>query len=80
MRYRVGLLPAQLTTADFERELSRIQASLDALFDGQREVLVHEPVRPRQGLVVYWGGDTTTWNPGGGEGTYEYDGSSWTKL
>lgn len=78
MRYKVGALPAEIKTADFERELRRIQATLDSLFDGQFEVLHNEPIRPRTGLVVY--ADGTDWNPGSGQGVYEYDGAAWNKL
>ena len=78
MRYRVGALPAQLTTADLERELARIQASIDALFDGQLEVFHNEPVRPREGMVVF--ADGTDWDPGSGIGVYAYHGAAWNKL
>lgn len=79
MRYKTGALPAELTTADLQRELSRIQASLDILFDGRLEVHHSVPVRPREGMVVF--ADGTDWNPGGGGiGVYAYHGAAWNKL
>lgn len=37
-----------------------------------------EPTRPRTGMLVF--ADGTDWNPGSGEGFYEYRGGAWHKL
>ncbi len=42
--------------------------------------LVHQPARVTDGLVVYWTGDTATWNPGSGEGVYCYYNAGWHYL
>lgn len=42
--------------------------------------LVHEPAKYDDGMLVYWTGDTTTWNPGSGEGVYCYYNSTWNYL
>lgn len=36
------------------------------------------PDKPREGNVVR--ADGTNWNPGAGEGVYEYDGTTYNKL
>ncbi len=36
------------------------------------------PSKPREGHV--YRADGTDWNPGSGEGIYEYDGTTWNKL
>lgn len=37
-----------------------------------------EPLKPREGMIVY--ADGTDWNPGAGKGSYEYRGAAWFKL
>lgn len=57
-----------------ERELWRIKATLDALIDGQVEVLRIAPTKPSIGQRAF--ADGTQWNPGNGRGLYMYDGTS----
>jgi len=48
-------------------------------FDTPTFVKLHvEPVKPRDGMVVY--ADGSDWNPGTGEGIYTYYGAAWHKL
>lgn len=42
------------------------------------EVLHVEPVRLRDGMVVY--ADGSDWNPGSGDGFYGREGGAWVKL
>jgi len=42
------------------------------------KILYVEPIKPRDGMVVY--ADGTEWNPGSGEGIYGYINGSWTAL
>lgn len=62
------------TVAALERELWRIKATLDAIIDGQAEVLTVAPSKPARGQRAY--ADGVQWNPGYGRGMYIYDGTS----
>lgn len=61
-----------------QEELTRIAASIDALYDGLREIRHAAPARPKEGMIVI--ADGTDWNPGSGAGAYEYKGGAWSKL
>lgn len=50
----------------------KVQQSLNAVADGEREVRHNPPEKPTLGMMVF--ADGTDWNPGGGIGTYEYTG------
>ena len=59
------------------RELQRIAESLASV--NEQDVLHAEPDNPFTGLRVY--ADGTDWNPGSGEGSYEYlSNGTWSKL
>lgn len=61
-----------------ERELSAIARSST----NEREALINqrnaEPIRPREGHLVY--ADGTNWDPGSGQGFYVYAGGAWLRL
>ena len=62
-------------------ELRRVQAALDWLMDGYREVLHVEPSKLRVGRLA--NADGSDWDPGGGAGSYEYTGggtNGWRML
>ncbi len=63
------------------QELSEIEVTLDNLESSRINLVVQhsEPERPREGDIVR--ADGTDWNPGSGEGVYEYtSGGAWSKL
>lgn len=61
------------------RELGKIEEALKSEADYAFLLTLYaEPVRPRAGMIVK--ADGSTWNPGRGEGIYEYSGSAWQKL
>lgn len=51
-------------------EMQRLADVVDALEQGARIVFYNAPKKPRAGQIFY--ADGTSWNPGSGEGTYEY--------
>ena len=52
------------------QQMQELADVVDALQNGARIVYYRPPTRPRTGSVYY--ADGTSWNPGSGEGTYEY--------
>lgn len=82
MPYIPGELPEAASDADVRmyltRELQKISVAVNLLEQGRFPVLHVAPAKPRQGMLAY--ADGTDWNPGAGEGYYEFDGTSWTKL
>jgi hypothetical protein len=74
--------PTTVTTLDelqdfVREELDQIAqefGSTDLVWLNPRHV---EPDKPREGMVAY--ADGSDWNPGGGEGIYEFDGSNWVR-
>jgi hypothetical protein len=65
------------------RELQRVSAALDELYDGVHEVRNAAPERLKLGMLAH--ADGTNWNPGAGPGVYSYEGTStasaaWVKL
>lgn len=42
------------------------------------DITYREPVKPRNGMLVY--ADGTKWDPGSGEGFYGYESGSWIKF
>ena len=80
--YEPGTVPDKpgMLSAFLREELTRIaeqQTTTNAQILNLQPLHV-EPVRPRQGWVVY--ADGSDWDPGSGEGVYRYDGSSWNPL
>lgn len=61
-------------------EFQKIRESLAvAEFQQVKYVVLNvAPTKPRRGVTYY--ADGTNWNPGGGEGPYYYNGSTYTKL
>ena len=59
-----------------QREFQKIAEAF--LTVHQHDVLHAAPENPRQGLVVF--ADGTDWDPGSGEGLYEYLSTGWSKL
>ena len=64
MRFESGLTRSEYI-ADLE---IRLAESINALYDGDKEILTREPDDRRSGRVVY--ADGTDWDPGSGEGLY----------
>lgn len=61
-----------------EQELNTIAQVLheqDVVF---LRVLYVEPLKPREGWLVF--ADGTEWDPGAGRGVYVYTGGAWSKL
>ena len=75
--------PLSIETTDdllayLQDELSKIAQELSEVKALElREVHV-EPTRQRDGMIV--SADGTDWNPGSGEGAYEFWGGTWHKL
>ena len=70
---------------DVEELRQHMQRALDDIANSFAETLALElrpsfraPDKPREGMLVY--ADGTTWNPGSGEGTYEYKNGLWNPL
>lgn len=61
-----------------DRELRRISFAIFALAEGFFGKIHVEPVKKRDGLVVY--ADGTDFNPGGGEGIYARIAGAWVKM
>lgn len=84
LRRRTGGTPFPSdATGALRRELDDLWSVLALIVDGEREVLHREPARPTLGMQVV--ADGTDWDPGSGDGTYAYEGSStasaaWAKL
>ena len=66
-----------------EAELTRLSQAIDALYNGEQEIVKSAPAKQRVGDMKFANG--TGWNPGSGMGLYSYEGTStasatWTKL
>lgn len=61
-----------------DEELQRLSEALQRHDFLQLNVLHREPLRPRDGMIVY--ADGTNWDPGAGEGVYGREGGAWVKL
>ena len=74
-----GVSPEIAAVIDqIQRELDEIARAFVDLNQVQLKTLHIEPIRPRNGIIVY--ADGTDWNPGSGEGYYGYYNSAWRKL
>lgn len=82
MSYNPNLMPPIVTVEELrkyvEDEFHRLSQSLNGQTSLDLSPVYREPLRPREGLVVY--ADGTSWNPGSGAGAYEYRSSAWHKL
>lgn len=63
--------------------LNTVSRAVNDVIEGRIEVyrpkvMYAAPTNPQTADVVY--ADGTTWNPGAGEGLYEYRGSVWHKV
>ena len=56
-------------------ELTEIQNGLNAIAEGQLDVVNAAPAKPRSGMSRY--ADGTSWDPGSGEGMYDYYNGAW---
>lgn len=75
MRFLAGFFQNE-DIAELER---KIEESVNALYDGDHEILYREPEPLRPGRVVY--ADGTDWNPGSGEGLYRRTlANTWVKV
>lgn len=81
MPYTVGefpLLEGQEELLDFlRREFAAIEQSQVETQELELRTRNAPPSRPRKGMKVY--ADGTDWDPGNGEGSYTFDGTSWVK-
>lgn len=59
-------------------ELQRLARTLNETIALDLRPVHVEPLKPREGMIVY--ADGTDWNPGAGKGSYEYRGAAWFKL
>lgn len=59
------------------QELRKVSLLLNELVERSSASYQTPPDNPREGLVVY---AKAPWDPGGGNGFYGWDGTSWTKL
>ena len=64
--------------AFLQRELVRLQTSLNAIADGQEDITEVAPAKPREGMRRF--ADGTNWNPGSGRGLYLYSNAAWRFL
>lgn len=78
--------PAKMPVIDSLDTLRRyIEEELRAIELAQAETvtldlrpLYAEPLRPREGMIVF--ADGTVWDPGAGKGVYTYLSGAWSKL
>lgn len=62
-----------------DEELRAVEASqYDDIIALELRPTHREPIRPREGMIVY--ADGTDWNPGSGEGPYVYINGAWASL
>lgn len=75
-----GQLPEELQgLIDYiHQELSKIQEATSETTVLELRPIHVEPVRKREGMIVY--ADGTDWNPGSGAGVYYYNGASWVAM
>jgi len=59
------------------QELRKLSTLVNELVERSSASYQAAPENPREGLVVY---AKAPWNPGGGDGFYGWDGTSWIKL
>lgn len=69
---------ADEAAAWFYAELQRLSKEMSETTAVDLRPIYAEPLRPREGMLVF--ADGTEWNPGAGVGTYEYSGGAWVKL
>ena len=79
-RYIPNPVPA---APDMTALLDFLRREFVAIYQGQgsiwdMEALTEAPAHVYRGMVRY--ADGVQWNPGGGEGPYYYNGSTWVKL
>lgn len=60
----------KLLATSVRKNFRNLEDFLSALMDGYREVRYEKPEAPEQGMLIY--ADGSNWNPGSGEGYYEY--------
>ena len=73
----VPVAPDMPALLDFlRREFVAVYQGQGARWD--MEVVTEAPERAYRGMVRY--ADGTEWDPGGGEGPYYFDGTTWVKL
>ncbi len=69
----------QLAIQQMNRHIEALNYIIAQLLSNQYPVKHSPPLKPRPGLVEF--ADGTDWNPGAGEGTYEYRSDGlWHKL
>lgn len=82
MPYNFTSLPEVQTVDELRQhlteELQRISQSMNDATELELRGSRHEPDRPREGMIVH--ADGTSWNPGGGQGTYRYQNGLWVKI
>ena len=61
-----------------EREFKKIATELGEMTAVELRPVFMEPVRPREGMLVF--ADGVSFNPGSGRGTYERRSGAWVKL
>lgn len=71
------LTPEALQTY-LEQELLAISRHLMETTALELRPVFAEPIRPREGMVVF--ADGTQWDPGDGKGVYTYQDGGWVKL
>jgi len=64
--------------AFLREELSKIEAALIAVGEGQLDLTTVAPTKPREGMIRL--ADGTLWNPGSGSGFYGYRAGAWRFL
>jgi hypothetical protein len=80
--YNFSSLP-EVTSVDelrahLNEELQRISQTFNEATELELRASKHAPDRPREGMIVH--ADGTSWDPGGGQGTYRYQGGLWVKV
>lgn len=79
--YSPGAVPTEIEELPrfIQQELWKLQAVIEWLASGRKDVLHVEPEKKRDGMIVV--ADGTNWNPGGtGAGAYLWIGGAWVKL
>lgn len=79
--FQIPVLPADpvQAIAVLNVHIGRLNGVIAELLAMQSPIKTSPPLRPRTGMIAY--ADGTVWNPGAGEGHYEYRSDGlWHKL
>ena len=74
MLYRPNYAGEPALTAEF----NQLAVVINSIVEENNPITFEPPSKPREGMIRY--ADGASWNPGSGEGLYQYDGDKWIQL